>query len=116
VVAGDVLEESERVEPERGIKQEFGVIQAQAGLEVLVNEIGGDFFGLERPLATGLAEQALAQQEAKVGDRQRELGGDLAQQACLARTCGADNERELVVGAFGEADGVEELGKGEVGQ
>lgn len=59
-IAGDVLEESEGVQPERGVKEELGVVETQAGLEMLVNDLGGDLLGLEGTLAAGLAEQPLA--------------------------------------------------------
>jgi hypothetical protein len=55
-IAGDVLEESEGIQPERGVKEEFGVIETQARLEMLVNDLGGDLLGLEGTLAAGLAE------------------------------------------------------------
>lgn len=81
---------------------------------MLVNNFDGDLLGLEGALAPGLAEQPLAQEQAEVDAGQWKFGGELVEEARFARARGARDDGEFVVGALGGADGVKELGKGDV--
>ncbi len=61
---------------QRGVEQQFGVIQTQAGLVIFVNDFGEDSLGIERPLAPVLIQQPLAEYQAEIDGGQAKLGGD----------------------------------------
>ena len=63
-VAGDFPEENQRIQFERGVEQQFGVVEAQPGLVVFVNDFSGDILGVEFALVPGLTEQPLAEEQA----------------------------------------------------
>src|SRR5438874_7368471 len=79
-IARNVLEEHEGIGLERFVEQKLGVVEAQSGLHVLINQVNGERFRVERTLAAVLTEQPLTEEQAEIDEGEAKLRGDLMQQ------------------------------------
>jgi hypothetical protein len=95
-VTGNILQEAERVEMQIGIKQQFGVIEANAGIGVVGDNVPDRFLRLKSALAPGETQEPLAHGRPQIDEWQIDGLGHAAQRCCFSCSGWPDDDDKFV--------------------